>query len=291
MFDLRLLFVAVVWGINFSVVKFALADFHPLSFTFVRFSLSSLFLFGVMRLRGYSFMIARGDRLALLRLGLLGIALYNIFFMIGLKYTTASHSALFISMSPLVAALLQALSGREILRKRHVLGLFLATAGVVAIIRSHYGPLGFASSFVLGDLLTLCATVLWALYTVTAKPLLERYPAITVTAYSMAGGSVLLLPIAIPQLHGQSWATVSVPSWAALGFSAFISAGIAFSLWYDGVQRIGVTKTMVYHYLMPFVAVLFAALLLHERIGLPQVIGGCAILAGVAMVQSGKGPS
>ena len=290
MFDLRLLFVAVVWGINFSVVKYALADFHPLSFTAVRFFLAALFLLSVMAVTGEPAAIDRRDRFPLVRLGFIGIAIYNIFFMLGLKYTTVSHSALFISLSPLVAALIQAATGRERITPPAVAGLGLAFLGVVTIIRSQHGDFSFSSDLFLGDVLTLCGTVTWALYTVTARPLLERYSALKVTAYNMAAGTVLLIPFALPDLLRQDWAAIPVRSWLALGFTAFISAGIAFSLWYQGVKRIGVTRTMVYHYLMPFAAVVFAALFLGEEITSRTVLGGISILAGIALVQRMRSP-
>ena len=99
MLDPRLLFVAVVWGVNFAFVKFVLTDFLPLSFTIVRFFVAALFLAGVMFVTREPFAIERRDRRAIVKLGFIGITLYNIFFMYGIKYTTASHSALFISLS------------------------------------------------------------------------------------------------------------------------------------------------------------------------------------------------
>ena len=288
MFDLRLLFVTLVWGVNFAFVKFALTDFLPLSFTIVRFIVAALFLAAVMVVTKEPFSIDRRDRPALAKLGFIGITLYNIFFMYGLKYTTASHSALFISLSPLFAVLLQAGTGREPIGLRIGLGLLLASTGVYLVISGRHGGISFTASGLAGDLLTLCASVLWALYTLRAKPLLEKYSAITVTAYSMAAGSVLLLPFGFHELLKQSWAAVSPQSWAAFCFSAFVSAGIAFSLWYQGVSRIGVTRTVSYHYLVPFVAVLFAVFFLGEHITPVQVAGGIAIIGGVALVQRVK---
>ena len=121
-----------------------------------------------------------------------------------------------------------------------------------------------------------------------AKPLLEAYSPVKVTAYAMAAGSVLLLPAAMYELIHQAWSAISAPSWAALGFAAFISGGLAFSLWYQGIKRIGVTRTIVYHYLVPFVAVVFAAVFLDERISPLQVLGGLSILAGISLVQRSK---
>ena len=70
-----------------------------------------------------------------------------------------------------------------------------------------------------------------------------------------------------------------------MAFAAFLAAGVAYVFWYQGVKRIGVTRTMVYHYIMPFAAVFFAAYALEERITLLQIAGGSSILAGVYLVQ------
>jgi len=283
--SVRLLFVAVVWGVNFAFVKFALIDFHPLSFTVLRFFLAALFLVTIMLVNRESFSLERRDIGAIISLGFIGITLYNLLFMEGLYFTTASNAALFISTSPVFAALMLARSKRERITAQVVAGLLLSTLGVFLIIQNKPGGLGFSRRGLTGDLLTLGAAVVWALYTMKAKPLLERYSAIKVTAYSMAAGTVMLLPIGAYDLLHQSWRTVSIRSWSAFSFSALISGGLAFTLWYEGVKKIGVTRTIVYHYIVPFVAVLFAALFLGERMVLTQVLGGVCILTGVYLAQ------
>ncbi len=291
MIDLRLLFVAVVWGVNFSLVKYALNDFYPLSFTVVRFALAALFLIGILLVTGESLTMERKDLSSVFKLGLIGITLYNILFMYGLKLTSASNSALIISMSPLFAAAIQGISKRERILFRSGLGILLSSLGVFLVIQSRPGGISFSRHDIIGGLLTLCAAAFWALYTIRAKPLLQKYAAVKVTAYSMAIGSVLLLPMSWHELFRQSWHGVSIQSWSALGFSAFVSGGIAFSLWYHGVKRLGVTRTIVYHYLVPFVAVIFAFLFLEENITSLQIIGGIAIWTGVALVQKTRSAS
>jgi drug/metabolite transporter (DMT)-like permease len=285
MLDLRLLFVALVWAINFAVVKYALADFSPLSFTVVRFALAAVFLALVMRAGRESFSLERRDIVPVIRLGLIGITLYNLLFMYGLKYTTASNSALFISSSPLFAALILILKERKGIRPAVVAGMLLSSLGVFMVVGGGSDGLAFSRSAVAGDLLTLCAAVFWAFYTTMARPLVAKYAPIKVTAYSMAAGTVMLLPLGTGDVIRQSWTSIPITSWAAFCFSTFLSAGVAFTLWYQGVKRLGVTRTAVYHYLVPFIAVVFAALFLHERITALQVVGGSLILAGVYVVQ------
>jgi drug/metabolite transporter (DMT)-like permease len=282
----KLILVSIIWGVNFSFVKYALADFSPLSFTLLRFYLAALFLISVMLVDREPLAMDRRDIGAIFMLGFIGITLYNILFMEGLNYTTASNSALFISSSPLFAALILALKKRERINARIIAGLLLSTGGVILIIQSRPGGLSFSHRDLAGDLLTISAAAFWALYTIQAKPLLEKYSAVKVTAYSMAAGTVLLLPISGYELLHQSWSSVTFRSWAAFSFSAFVSGGIAFTLWYQGVQSIGVARTVVYHYIVPFVAVLFAALFLGEQLTFLQIIGGITILAGVYLVQS-----
>jgi drug/metabolite transporter (DMT)-like permease len=286
MLNPKLILVSIIWGVNFSFVKYALADFSPLSFTLLRFFLAALFLISVMLANREPLAMERRDIIAVFKLGFIGITLYNILFMEGLNHTTASNSALFISSSPLLAALILAIKNRERIHARTIAGLLLSTSGVFLVIQSRPGGLSFSHGDLLGDLLTIGAAAFWALYTIKAGPLLEKYSAIKVTAYSMAAGTVLLLPVSGYDLVHQSWSSVSLRSWAAFSFSTFVSGGIAFTLWYRGVQTIGVTRTVVYHYIVPFVAVLFAALFLGERITFLQIIGGISILAGVYLVQS-----
>ena len=286
MLNPKLILVAIIWGVNFAFVKYALADFSPLSFTALRFFLSALFLLCVMLINREPLAMERRDIGAVVTLGFIGITLYNIFFMEGLNYTTASNSALFISSSPLFAALILSLKNRNRISARVLSGLLLSTSGVFLIIQSRPGGLSFSRGDLAGDLLTITAAAFWALYTIRARPLLEKYSAVKLTAYSMAAGTVLLLPVSGYELLHQSWSSVPLRSWAAFSFSTFVSGGIAFTLWYHGVKTIGVTRTVVYHYIVPFVAVVFAALFLGERITFLQIIGGCAILAGVYLVQS-----
>jgi drug/metabolite transporter (DMT)-like permease len=286
MLDRRLILVSLIWGVNFSLVKYALNEFYPLSFTIVRFSLSALFLACVLIMTGESLRIKNKDISPLIRLGLIGITLYNILFMYGLKFTSATNSALLISLSPLFAALIQGVSKKERIILRSRVGILLSSVGVFLIIQSKPRGISFSHHDLAGGLLTICASVCWALYTIKSKPLLQEYSAVKVTAYSMATGSLLLLPMSLRELALQSWSGVSVQAWEAFGFSTFVSGGIAFSLWYQGVQRLGVTRTVVYHYFVPFFAVIFAALFLGEQISIVQIIGGIGILAGVALVQN-----
>ncbi len=59
-------------------------------------------------------------------------------------------------------------------------------------------------------------------------------------------------------------------------------------MWYVGVQKIGASHTMVYMYITPLVAVLFAAVWANEYVSFQQIIGGIIIFVGLWFVKSEK---
>ncbi len=100
---------------------------------------------------------------------------------------------------------------------------------------------------------------------------------------------------AIPLVILSGWHTFSLPfqieqgmSWFALLYSIFFVTVFGLVMWYIGVQKIGASHTMVYMYITPFVAVVFAAVWAKEHISLQQMIGGCIIFLGLWFVKSEK---
>jgi hypothetical protein len=86
--------MVLVWGFNFAIAKHALGEIHPLAFNALRFATASLFVFGVLAVRGGGALPARRDVPRLLVLGLLGNGLYQVTFIVGLDLTLAGHASL-----------------------------------------------------------------------------------------------------------------------------------------------------------------------------------------------------
>ncbi|WP_457921576.1 EamA family transporter [Bacillus mycoides] len=68
----------------------------------------------------------------------------------------------------------------------------------------------------------------------------------------------------------------------------FLCNSIRLVMWYIGVQKIGASHTMVYMYITPLVAVLFAAVWANEYVSFQQIIGGIIIFFGLWFVKSEK---
>lgn len=59
-------------------------------------------------------------------------------------------------------------------------------------------------------------------------------------------------------------------------------------MWYVGISQIGSTKVMVYMYLVPLFAVIFAAVTIGEQINMMQLVGGLIIFIGLYVVKKAE---
>lgn len=280
--------MVLIWAVNFSVVKRALDAFAPLSFNALRYLLASLFVLAVLRLRGPIPRPARRDFPRFLLIGILGNVLYQITFIYGINYTRAGNASVMMAITPLFIAFLSWRIGHERPGPRTWFGGACSLTGV-ALVSGASLRLEGTSLTLLGDLILVGASLLWALYTVAAKDLILRYGSVVTTAWTMWLGGVVLILIGIPSLAAQEWRAVDGMAWGGLAFSAFLSIGLSYLIWYRAVERIGSTRTSIYSNLTPAVALGVAALWLGERLTVASVFGALLTISGVMLVRSDPG--
>jgi drug/metabolite transporter (DMT)-like permease len=283
--DLMLLAMILIWGINFAVVKAALAEMTPLSFNSLRFLLASALTLLSLRLTEGGVGFARGDWWRLLGLGLIGNTCYQLLFINGINHTTAGNSALLLATTPIFVSLIGAAFGIERVGKLAWVGVFLSLAGIFMVIVGSGKELGLAKETISGDILVLIGAAAWSVYTVLSKPMLSRYSALKLTALAMAAGTPFIVLFSIPQLLAQDWATVSWQGWLGLFFSGSMAIALSYIIWNSGVSKVGGARTAVYSNLSPVVASIFAWLTLGEAITIFMVVGAAMIFLGIYLTR------
>ena len=282
--DASLLLMALIWGVNFSVVKYGTALVDPLAYNGLRVSLASLVLIAIALAARAPLPSARTIA-ALLGLGVLGNGIYQFFFVEGIARTSASDAALVVAASPAFIAIIGRVRGVERVSRRGVGGIVLSIVGIALVVLGTTQGGEGGSSF-LGDLLVLCGSLSWAVYTVLLKPYTERVPAMQLSACTMIGGAVPLVVVAWPALSSTDWGAFPPLGWAALGYSGVFALVIAYYFWYRGIRVIGPTRTAMYSNLQPVIAVLVAWIVLGETPTIWQGVGAGSIMAGLVMTRS-----
>ena len=285
--DLLLLLMALIWGVNFAVVKFATGLIAPLAFNSLRVGLACIVLFGVAWAGGHA--LPRGrDRLSLLALGALGNGLYQILFIQGISRTRAGDAALLIAAAPALMAIIGWLRGSERTGPRGIAGIALSLMGIALVVIGEGNGGGGGSSILIGDALILVACLCWSLYTVLLKPYTERIDGVPLAATTLAGGALPLLLVSLPSLARTEWPAVSLGAWAAVGYSGLFAIVLGYLFWYRGVRVLGPTRTGMYANLQPIIALIVAWAALGETPHLLQLAGAGCIMSGLVLTRLGS---
>jgi drug/metabolite transporter (DMT)-like permease len=282
-----MLLVCLIWGVNFSVMKLAIAEIPPLPFTAVRFALASLLLWLVLRAVEGPVRLAPEVMRRLVVLGVVGNTLYQLAFILGLAHTTATNSALIVATVPTVVAVMAGARGLERVTKRMWSGIALGTLGVVLVIAA--SGIEFSASTLRGDLLTLLGVFCWAGYTVGLRGLPAGVSSLRVTTVTSIAGTPGLVLAGLPGLLRIEWTAVPPTAWAGLAYATILSLVVAYILWNRSVQTVGGTRTAIYMCVTPLVAAVAAWAMLGEQARPTQAVGAILIIGGVLLTRWERG--
>ncbi|HZD84779.1 MAG TPA: DMT family transporter [Gemmatimonadaceae bacterium] len=282
--DVLLFAMAVIWGVNFVVVKYATHIFNPVAFTGLRVGTAATFLLAFAYARG-GFTLSRHDVVRLLLLGVIGNGLYQLFFVHGVARTRAGNASLIVGAAPAFIALVARAWGLERVKRMTFAGIALSVIGVALVIAGS-ATSSNGETTLLGSVLVFLGVLCWTAYTIMLQPYTKRIDVVQLAAVTMIGGAVPLLVASLPALVATDWSSVGTGGWLALLYSSVISMGVAYFFWYRGLRVLGPTRTAVYSNLQPIVALVAAWAFLGEIPTIFQGVGAVTIIAGVFLTRS-----
>ena len=293
--EIGLLAVVLVWGVNFAVIKVPLEVAPPFTVNLLRFVVSVVVLGALhvrdARRRGVvpwaTFAIGGWQ---VVGLGLLGILVYQVGFIVGINRVSSGMGALLIATSPAWTAVTAHVLRLERLLALGWIGFGVSLVGVGLVIAGNPGH-GFGGQ-ASGVALMLAAAMAWGVYTTLSRPLLSRGASpLGLTFWGIVVSFPFLLAIAAPELPAVDWRQFDAAVWWALLFSGGLSTGLAYAIWNASVLKVGSSRTAAVSNLVPFIGVIAGVVLQGDRVTALQIAGGVLIIAGVVVVRRrGIGP-
>ncbi len=282
-----LMILGAIWGASFMFIKVGGAEIEPFALVEMRLALAAIVLLVVLAGRRGGFSAMRRNWKPLVVMGLLNCALPYTLITWGELYINSGLAAIYNACAPLWVALLLVFmpTSPERLNRGRLLGLAFGMAGVIMVVS---GSLSFSTEnpmHLVGQGACLLAALCYAVSGIYGKRALVGVPTMVAATGQLTTGALMLAPLAAFQVPAQ------VPSWQALGAVAALSiAGTALAsmLYYWLLAKVGATRVLLVTYLLPGFALVWGALLLHERVTTAAVLGLGLVLAGVA-VTSGQG--
>lgn len=213
-------------------------------------------------------------------LAVTGIFIYALCFFYGLKYITAGRGALVVALNPVLIALAAWFFGQERMTPRKLAGVVIAMTGCLTVV-GNGDPLALLQGAVgTGEWLILGCALCWTAYTFIGRGATKTLSPLAATLWASLLGALLLGITALVQ-GGNELAEWSWRVWASVLFLAIGGTALAFTWFADGVKRLGAARASIFINLVPVFAVLQAAVLLNERLGLAVLTGGLLVIAGV----------
>lgn len=292
---LKLAAVTMIWGGTFVAGRFLADGLSPLFAASLRFLLASvaLLLFAGLA-RVPLIRPSLGQWLQLTLLGFFGIFFYNLCFFYGLHYINASRASLIVALNPAVIGLASWLLFKERLSRAKVAGIVICIAGAGTVIVSRNPQLLAANAQAwIGDLLIFGCVLSWGIYSLFSKSLNQALGPVQTVMYSILLGTAMLwLASAVRgELRVDALLSLGPQQWLSLMYLGILGSALAYIGYYDGLRKIGATRSGVFIALNPLTAVILGALLLGEQMTLPMCLGGGLILAGIYLCNKPLAPA
>ena len=274
--------VVAVWGVTFVFTKLLLiAGLTAAQIFVLRFIVAYLLLFAYSAThRTFRLFSSWRDELLMVALGIVGGSLYFLTENSAMIYTTTTNTSLIVCLCPLFAALLIALFYRsQRLHGIQIVGTVLAAVGVVIVVLNGHFVLHLSP---LGDTLAFAACLCWAFYSLLMIPASQRYDTVFITRKVFFYGLLSMAPyfLVYPELPPLSL-VLRPDILSNLLFLGCVASMLCFLAWNWVIKKLGAVVATNYVYFNPVTTVIFAWLLLSERITIFFLIGTILILAGM----------
>lgn len=290
-----------VWGSTFVFTKLLLLSGLSAAQIFtLRFIIAYvlLMLFSLSRKNHRWLADTWKDELLMVGLGLTGGSMYFLTENEAMNYTTTTNTSLIVCLCPLFAtALIGAVYKSERLRPSQMLGTVLASIGVVVVVLNGHFVLHLSP---LGDSLAFAACLCWAFYSLLMISANRRYDVVFTTRKVFFYGLLSMIPyyllspegiLTLPAFFAQAFSDGSemgLSIVANLLFLGGIASMVCFVAWNWALKTIGAVTATNYVYINPVTTIVFAWLLLNERITIFFLIGTALILIGMYLADRKK---
>jgi drug/metabolite transporter (DMT)-like permease len=276
--------LSVIWGLAFVAIRAAGYELSPTSLSLLRWLIASAVFAALLPFARSRMRFERRDVPRLVVVGLMNVVLYGLTLNYAETTISAGLAGLLVSLGPVFMVVFSVLTLKEIVGRRLIYALVLAVLGSVLLSVSELNVRGDSLT---GSLEAIFAALMYAGFTILAKPLIEKYGALPVTIWSSIAGTVFLLPFLSAEFFRQVDA-LSYQGWFSVLYLSVFSTVIGYSLFYTLVGKGAVSTLSVQLYLVPIVGVVGGILILQEQLTIFTILGGAATLAAVGLARTTK---
>lgn len=282
--DALMLVTALLMGSSYPFAKDVLAVMSPLLYSASRYLIAALFLFAVLAVRRRPMALPRRDWVPMILLSIVGVTLFQACWGLAMARSAPSVGSIVMTTTTAFSAILAWFAGRR-LPLLGWTGIAIAFAGVVLVVNNSLSRVTLSFGSLDGTLLWMISAFAWALYVERGAPYSQRLGALQVMAWTTLIGALILMPFALAFDSLGEFARLDDRLLGFWLYTAIFPVGVAFLGLTAGLERLGVSRVMVYMYLIPVAGVGLSAAFFGDPLTAARVIGGLVVLLGVILTR------
>jgi len=280
--------IYLIFSTSFTPIaaKFVVYQISPLSLAFIRFGIATILLIIVFKFRKQNFRIDRSDKIMFLILGALVIPINQFFFLEGISLSTASHSGIIYSCTPLFAYILSIIIKSDKFYYKKLFTIILTITGIFFVFYDNINKTNFNNAnLITGDIMLIFAVASWAAYLTLCEPLVQKYGALKTSTISFITGMIMYIPIFIYDFKNLTFNNLTITGVLAFfHLSILVAFGGYFVFTYSS-KFMNVSSLTTSLNSSPIITIIFSWILLKEEISYFFIIGALITLTGVFMAQ------
>ena len=227
------------------------------------------------------------DEVRFIGLGLSGVTLYFLCENTAVGVTQVANVSLIISLAPLLTIILMSLIYKIRVPLITITGAIIAFGGVACVILGNGQKWGVGSTAFIGNLLAGTSALLWAIYCVLLRGMLEKYPKLYVTRKIFFYG-LLSISAVLFISNDNPFPTEILSRPIVIGnllYLGVLASLVCFLLYNVVISKLGVIATNNYGYLNPVITFVFAIIILNDPFSWVCFIGIIITLSGLWIAQ------
>ena len=275
-----LLIASFLWGTSFIAGKIAYNMFDPSLVVALRYIFASIILSPVT----ISFMrqeketINKKDFFMLILLGILTYPLTSMLQFIGLSFTSASSATTIIGIEPIMITMIGFIFFKE---KTSPIVFFLGIIAFLGVALT-VGVSALENVSFFGCFLVFLSTIVVSFWVQLSKKVLTKINSNYYTALTIQLGTLFALPIMLFLV--KSWEI----HYSLKGLIALLYLVVGCSIgagwfWNKGLERSEASKSGIFLALEPVFGILFAVLILGEKLNFLSIIGIVLVILSAAI--------
>ncbi|PLY11170.1 MAG: permease [Arcobacter sp.] len=273
------LLVVLIWGVNFSVIKFGLEELPPILFSSLRFfivAIPAIFFIPFPKTSIWN----------VLGVGLfLGVLKFSFLFIAMKADASAGISSLLLQAQVIFTIILSVIIFKEKISTSQLIGMLIAFTGFGFFFFNVNTNITF-----LGLILILSAAIFWSISNIIMK----QIKGVNLLHFMVWVSLIPPLPLFILSYIFETHEPLtllfnsSIKTWTSLAYTGYISTLVAFAIWGWLLKNYNTALVTPFALLIPVVGIVSSNILLNEQLTNIEAIGGILILSGLCISMLGK---